>query len=256
MRRIVLGSALLLAGCSHAEKRPPEHDSARLLNPPAGAKVTNRQAADVQFSMGRSLEDSGSPNEAEAAYKKALENDPKRGDAHARLAILCDQKGDFEAASRHFAEAIRRAPKDPELLCDQGYHFYLQRRWAEAEASLNRAIALDKGHARSHTNLALVLARRGDTDAALAEFSRAGCDRSDAQANLGLVFALEGNRPEAERAYATALAAKPGSPSAREGMRALASARTREQAEASAMASRSKSDPRLLRASADLPPLP
>ncbi|MDB5350328.1 MAG: photosystem assembly protein Ycf3 [Planctomycetota bacterium] len=212
----------LLAGCNQAKRSRATHSSAQLFDTGKATKVSVKQAADVQIALGRSLEQTNSAAEAEDAYRKALANDPKRADAHARLAILLSQKGDFPEASKHFASAVRLDPRNPDVLCDQGYSLYLQRRWSDAESSFRSAIALDRHHARSHNNLGLALAHRGEEKAALAEFARAGCDHSDAQANLALVLATEGRFPEAERAYAAALAAKPDSSGARDGLHAIA----------------------------------
>ncbi len=213
--------SLAVVGCGHTrQSKKPEHETAALLNPGGTSKVTNQQAADLRIALGRTHEEEGRLDEAETAYRDAIKNDSKRADAHARLAILCDKRGDFKESSKEFAEAIKRAPKDPELLCDQGYSFYVQRRWSEAETSLRKAIKLSPRHARSHNNLALVLAREGNADAAVAEFVKAGCDPSDARANLGLVLAMEGRSTESQAAYTRALELKPASKVAREGLTA------------------------------------
>ncbi|WZP00660.1 tetratricopeptide repeat protein [Isosphaeraceae bacterium EP7] len=222
----VVSLVLLLVGCSHNGRKAPAHASSGLLDTGRASKVTHRQAADMQVAMGRSLEESGNPTEAEAAYRKAIESDPKRADAHARLAVLVGMAGKFDESSKQFARAVKLDPKNPNLLCDQGYGYYLQRRWAESESCFRKAIKLEPAHSRSHNNLGLVLARQGDADAALAEFRRAGCDTADAQANLGLILAMEGHMPEAEKAYAAALAAKPKSSEARVGLDAILAART------------------------------
>lgn len=210
----------LLGGCHLPSARPKEHASASLLDSGPSARVTGRQAADVRIAVGRSHEEGGKLAEAEASYIEALKKDPRRADAEARLAILADRKGDAAAADRHFARALKLAPRDPEILCDRGYSLYLRRRWAEAESSLDGALAASPGHARAHSNLALVLARRGENERALAEFARAGLDPSDARSNLALVLATEGRLEEARREYGLALAAKPGSAAAKEGLRA------------------------------------
>jgi len=212
----------LAAGCSILPARPKEHSSKALLDSGPGARVTGRQAADVQIAIGRSHEADGRPDQAEAAYLAALAKDPKRADAEARLAVLADRKGDAASSARHFDRALKLAPKDPEILCDRGYGLYLRRRLPEAEASLRAAIAADPSHARGHTNLGLVLAARGRKDEALAEFARAGRDVSDARSNLGLVLAMEGKLDEAKDQYALALGDKPGSEAAREGLRVAA----------------------------------
>ena len=254
-----------VVGCGHMPPHRGGSDaSTRSSGDRAPRQLTGRQAADMKVAFGRTMEDAGNIAGAEAAYGEALKKDPRRADAHARLAVLCDQKGDLKGSAQHFAEAIRLDPRNPEVLCDRGYGLYLQRRWGDAETSLRRAIALDSRHARSHTNLGLVLARRGDRDGALAEFVRAGCDPSDARSNLGLILALEGQLPDARAAYAEALAAKPDSPAAREGLHAATVAMAggrpdpREGGKAIARAGggATRNDPAVQRASAELPPLP
>jgi len=222
--RLVLSAAFAIsiaAGCSQfPTARPGKHSSAQLLDSGTTTHVTRRQAADVQISMARTLEESDHLAEAEAGYREALKHDSKRADAHHRLAVLCDRKGDSKEAETHYAAALKLDPKNPEILCDQAYGYYLQRRWADSEESLRQALAIEPRHARSHNNLGLVFARQGKRDEALAEFARAGCDPSDAQTNLGLVLALEGNFKESANAYSEALALKPKSPIAQEGVRA------------------------------------
>lgn len=211
----------VIVGCGQLRPgRTNESTSAGLLDSGEAPKVSSRQAADVQVALGRTLEQTDRLNEAEQMYRDALKKDPHRGDAHARLAILCDRKADFKEASKHFNEAIRLNPKDPEIHCDQGYSFYVQRRWSESETSLRKALKLDPHHARSHNNLGLLMARQGDSKGALAEFARAGCDASDAQANLALVLAMEGHISDSQSAYAQAVALKPTSKVAREGLQA------------------------------------
>ncbi len=216
---LVLAALAASAGCRGAGRRG-EHASAGLLDSGRSTKVTRRQAADVEIALGRTLQESGDLNGAEGAFRDALAKDPRRADAEAKLAILAEERGDRKQADEHFERALKLAPKDPDILCDRGYSLYLQRRWAEAEACLRKALKEDPRHARGHNNLGLLLARQGDREGALAEFARAGCDRADAQANLALITAMEGRLEEARELYAAASAAKPGSAPAREGLRA------------------------------------
>ena len=172
-----------------------------MLDSGPSQKVTDRQAADIQFAIGRSHEEDGRIEQAEAAYV----GPPCRATRAAPTPRPGWRSWPTARATRparplHFDLALKIDPSNPEILCDRGYGLYLRRRFAEAEASLRAAIAADRSHARSHNNLGLVLAARGDKDAALAEFVRAGCDRSDARANLALVLAMQGKLPEAKRA--------------------------------------------------------
>ncbi|WP_337172927.1 tetratricopeptide repeat protein [Paludisphaera sp.] len=245
---ILVPAALLCGGCHGGPRRRGEHASARLLDTGPGARVTKRQAADVEIAMGRAMEESGDLAGAEDAYARALAKDPRRADAEARLAVLAHQRGDEEASDRHFAAALKLAPDDPEILCDRGYSLYLRRSWADAEAHFRKALDRDPRHARAHNNLGLTQARRGDRDEALAAFARAGLDPADAHANLALATAMEGRMDEARELYAAAVAAKPDSPGAREGLRAADAALASRGAPATA-----RLDPAVARASAPSP---
>ena len=261
-RRIALGLLILgmiaPAGCVQSGGRRPDHETVNILNTGPPPRITKRQSADVEIALGRSLEESGNPAEAEATYRKALEKDPKRADAEQRLAILADERGDRAEAERRFERALKLDPKNAEILCDRGYNLYLQRRWSEAEAYLRKALAVNPRHARSRSNLGLVLAHQGDDDAAVAEFIKAGCDPVDARSNLALTQAMRGHFDEARKTYAEVLAAKPSSEAAREGLRAVNVAGADLQIEESTLASASISsrtlDPEVTRTS--LPPPP
>ena len=175
-RRFALPAAfaiLSVAGCSQLPTTQ-KHSSAQLLDSGTTTHVSRRQAADVQISMARTLEESDHLAEAEAGYREALKHDSKRADAHHRLAVLCDRKGESKEAETHYAAALKLDPKNPEILCDQAYGYYLQRRWADSEESLRQALAIAPRHARSHNNLGLVFARQV-TPAAQVEI--AGADR-------------------------------------------------------------------------------
>lgn len=208
-------------GCVQPGARRRDHDTIGMLDSGPSPRISKRQTADVEIALGRSLEEAGNLSEAEVAYRNALAKDPKRADAEQRLAILADDRGDQAEAERRFDRALKLDPNNPEILCDRGYNLYLQRRWSEAEATLRKALAVDPRHARSRSNLGLVLAHQGDDDAALAEFIKAGCDPIDARSNLALTQAMRGRFDDARKTYAEVLAAKPSSEAARDGLQAV-----------------------------------
>ncbi len=215
----------VVGGCGGLPGRKPvplSPASTSLLDSGPTHKVTGKEAADVQFAIGRSHEEADKLDEAAGAYRSALGKDPKRADVEARLAVVLDRKGEPDEADQHFEKALKLDPKNPDLLCDRGYGFYLRGKPTEAEKSLRSALALAPKHPRSHTNLALVLAARGDSDGAMTEFHRAGTDVADSRSNLALALALDGKVEAARDQYAQALAAKPGSKPATEGLRIAA----------------------------------
>jgi Tfp pilus assembly protein PilF len=229
IQTVLLATSLALGlngGCASTAKKESknEQSAGSILSTGPEPKVTNLQTADVQIALGRSFEEEGKPEEARAAYLSALKLNPKRADAELRLAILEDRKANAKEADRHFAQALKLEPRSPEIFCDQGYSFYQRNLLNESETALKAALALDPLHQRSHNNLGLVLARRGDTQGALQEFTKAGCDPSDARANLGLALAMDGKFDESKKLYVQALAAKPSSAPAMKGLQATIAA--------------------------------
>jgi superkiller protein 3 len=164
------------------------------------------------------MEKQGQFAQAMGAYEESVKQDPKRPDAHLRLAILLDQQGKFEVAQEHYKKALALQPGSADIYCCMGYSFYLQQRWGEAEMNLRQALALEPGQCRSHNNLGLVLAQTGKRQEALAEFRKGGCKESEAHANLAFVLALKRDLPDASAEYEHALAADPSLQVARKGL--------------------------------------
>jgi len=210
---------LLLAGCQSSSwqttrRQPPEeHD--RPLN--------DRQVSNVQLTLARSLERQGDLNAALAAYQKAIEKDPRQATGYWRMAILQDRRGKAEESEALYREALKREPTNPDLLCDFGYSLYLQQRWAEAEELLRQAIKIQPKHARAHNHLGLILAQAEQSEAALAEFRKAGCDKAEAHNNLALVHTLNHRWEAARQHYQLALDANPDSEIALAGLENLES---------------------------------
>jgi Tfp pilus assembly protein PilF len=210
---LAAGALFGLAGCQHASPRPGGPSPLGMGSEPrgGGTTITPAQAADVQISMGRAAEQQGNLEQATAAYRAALERDGRRADAYARLAIVHDKQGKFRESAELFGKALAMKPGDPDIFCDMGYSFYLQRRWAEAEMNFRQAIAINPDHRRAHNNLALVLVHDNRPDDALAEFGKAG--NSPAQAHMNLAFALTTDQQwaKARAEYERVLAIEPAS---------------------------------------------
>jgi Tfp pilus assembly protein PilF len=218
------GGLCLVCGCLQLDQRP----GTTIVEPPtaltgeSSPKLTPAQKADVQIAYGRTLEKRGALDQAQAIYLDALQHDPSRADACARLAVLSDQQGKFEESSKWHQKALAAQPSNADFLCNQGYSFYLQGHLAEGEANLRQCLSLAPDHARAHNNLGLILGRTGRRDEALAEFRRAGCNEAEALSNLAYALTLERQLPEARMCYerAAAMDSSPTSP-ARKGLAEL-----------------------------------
>jgi Tfp pilus assembly protein PilF len=204
-------------------RRPTPKSPGLLGHETPSAPLTAQQKADVEFAVAQSLEDQGQTDHAIQTYLGVLKKDKRRADAHHRLAILYDQKGDFDASKKHFQAALKQTPNNADLQCDYGYHCYLQQRWPDAEASLRKALALNSSLPRAHNNLGLVLARTGNEDEALREFAKAGCSEAECHANLGFGLAAENHWSRAHLHFQHALQLDPNCRMAQNGLTVLQS---------------------------------
>ncbi|MGA9926465.1 MAG: tetratricopeptide repeat protein, partial [Isosphaeraceae bacterium] len=210
---LAAGALIGLAGCHQVPSRPGAPSPLGFGNEPkgGGTTITPAQEADVQISMGRVAEQQGDLDQAMAAYRAALDRDKSRADAYARLAILHDKQGKFHESADLYRKALALRPGDPDIFCDMGYSFYLQRRWAEAEMNLRQSLAVNPEHRRAHNNLALLLVRDNRLGDALAEFGKAGSDPVQAHMNLAFALTIDQRWESARAEYQRALALDPSS---------------------------------------------
>lgn len=199
-------------------------------------KLSNRQLADVQFSLARSLELEGDYDSAMDAYRTLMAKSPKLSTPYWRMAVMHDRRGNAQESSSLYRQALELDPKNSEIHCDYGYSLYLQRRWAEAEDQLRKALAIDPHNRRAHNNLGLLLAQTERSNDALAEFRQAGCSADDAHVNLAFVSMLNQRWDQAREEFQRALDANPGSAVALAGREKLATLAARADGDAKAAA--------------------
>jgi Flp pilus assembly protein TadD len=168
------------------------------------------KTAEVQFALGRTLEQQGKWDQARVAYESSLRHDPKNGLACWRLAVLAARAGNAAAADRNFGRAVELLPESAEIHTDMGYSHYLRGELETATMHLRQAIVLHEGHDRAHNILGLVLAMQGHDIDAAREFSAAGLEPADIACNLGYVAMRSGNSDTADEMFAHALELVPG----------------------------------------------
>ena len=229
---------MMLAGCrqvgstlqdgwSALSRRPGQ--TASVASNKTGQKLNNKQKADIQMALARSLEREGHADRAKKIYAQVIRKDASRADAYHRLAIIHDKNGESDKAIRNYRAALKRDPDNAQLHADLGYSHYLRQEWKPAEASLRKAIQLDGESARAHNNLGLLLARTGRDSQAIAEFTRAGCTEAEARSNLGFTQMLANNWKGARGQFEMSLAADPSSRNSREGLNAARSLLARKE---------------------------
>jgi len=195
----------------------------------------------------RRLHEAGRLQDAEEAYRRALQADPNDVDAlHLLGALLC-QTGRFDAAVATMQRAVQCRPSDPvlhnnlgnalkdagrlkeaetsyrqaiaqradfaEAHCSLGSLLHGLGRFPEAEQCLRTALSINPRHAYAHNYLGMVLSDLGQREAGMAAFRSAlSIEPRLAQAhyNLGVALLDAGRPQEAERTLRQALALAPG----------------------------------------------
>lgn len=205
------------------------------------------QAESLQVALASAYEVSGEAAKALAILKELVAAEPASADAHLNLGLLLARKGqpaDEEAAVAEFQQALRldegmdvarlalgqalvslqnyseaapilsaytrRQPKDAQGYNALGLANQGLKKSDAAIAAFQRAVELDRKDARIRFNLAGLLARRGQTSAAIVQLEAAERIRpSDPEIHdaLGSLFERAGNREKAraERARLASL---------------------------------------------------
>lgn len=88
----------------------------------------------------------GSPGEAVAAYRRAVELDPNYFAGRSDLAAALAQVGEVDEAERLLKELLAIRPEIADAWCNLGNVYYLRRRPAEAKAAYERALEIDPEH--------------------------------------------------------------------------------------------------------------
>jgi tetratricopeptide (TPR) repeat protein len=140
------------------------------------------------YALGCDLE-AANPREAQRAYARALELDPRHADARVNLGRLLHEAGDARAAVAHY-RAVLAVDGAAATLATAAFNLGVASEdlgdLGAARAAYEQALRLDAGHADAHYNLARLLEREGKRPGAvrhLREYKRlratdAGQERS------------------------------------------------------------------------------
>jgi tetratricopeptide (TPR) repeat protein len=139
--------------------------------------------------------------EARESFEQTLKLRPSYPDtwpdAWNNLGMLAAQEGDSETAIKDFQEALRQNPSHVIAIGNLGNVYREQRRWAEAQVTLERALKIDPDDADANYSLGMVFAQQDDTERAYQYLERALALRPgypQALNNLGVLF-LRTRRP-------------------------------------------------------------
>lgn len=164
-------------GSRHEVARPPHDDEpsdAPAARRPPTIELASVSGEDLEWA--RRAEAGGQMAEAEMFYQRVLDRDPTNAEAHHRLAVLADQRGDYATSEAHYRSALDGKPTDPNLLSDIGVSAFLQRRMEDAQYYLGEALRYDSQHKRAQFLLGKVYAATGRPAEAVAMFRLAGAE--------------------------------------------------------------------------------
>src|SRR5580704_7626187 len=143
----------------------------------------------------RELED-GHPQQAEAAWKKAIQSNPVDPAPRQALLRFLIAQSRFDEALGLTEASLKYKPKDANLLVDRGLLALRLGQTDQAEESWERAIAVDPGQMLAHLYLASELDHDGKAQAAAGQY----------RAVLGIIAQQPAaKRPEPEKVIAIAL---------------------------------------------------
>lgn len=150
--------------------------------------------------------------EAEALYRRILQQQPTHSQALQLLGVLRHQQGQSSVAVELIGRAIALRPDWPQAYSNRGEALRVLGRLDEAIADHRRAVALDPGQAQAHYNLGLALKDKGELEEAIAAYRKAVALKADyakAYNNLGNALREKDQFDEAVAALERAITIAP-----------------------------------------------
>jgi len=181
----------------------------------------------VHAGLGLAYAKQGRPNDAIAAYERALAANPwplQAAAIHNNLGNLYRGLGRLEDSRRELEEAIRLDPRATDAMNNLAATMLALGRPDEAEQLFENALRLDPNSPATQSNLGALYGRRGDLERARVAFMRAlelDPDSAEAHSNLGSIYLRLGDLPRAEHEYRAALSLNPGIQAAQDGLQSI-----------------------------------
>jgi len=166
------------------------------------------------FDQANALYESGQLEQAAAAYRRSIEFEPERSEAHNNLGNTLLRMGNVQEAIGSFDRALLLQPNNPQALYNRGIALHNLGRFEEAIESYRRAVTLDPAFSAAWNNLGTSLQRLGKLPEALGCLQRAIALTPDSPAahnNLGSVLQSLNRFAEACDCFQRAIVLKPDS---------------------------------------------
>jgi Tfp pilus assembly protein PilF len=146
----------------------------------------------VRIMLGTVYREQGLYEEAEQQFDRAIQLDPRQGDAYGGRGLVREERrDDGDAALQDFGKAIALAPDNAAHYNNLGFALYVRGKYEEAVRVLREGLRRAPANRRMRNNLGFVYGRLGLYNRAMREFERGG-SRAEAESNLGFVFEQAG----------------------------------------------------------------
>ena len=162
---------------------------------------------------GVALRNLGRSEEAEAAYRAAIAQDPNFTNAHGNLGNLLSSRGREREAEASYRRALELSPGELSLMRNLGLSLMRQQRLKDAEPLFRAILEKRPGDVDTLDNLAQLMRQLAEPIAALRLYERAGEALNGnwrALGNYALLLEDMCRFEEAEEAFRKALALNPG----------------------------------------------
>lgn len=159
---------------------------------------------EMRYSFAQVVEKDGNLHKAEMAYRQLQKEAPKNANYAHRLGVTLVREGRIEEGLVELRKAADLKPEDVAILNDLGYTLVVSGEYEAAESVLRKAMGYDQRNPRTINNLALALGYDGRTQEAYELFRRHGTE-AEARSNLAYLLAQRGQMDHAMREYNLAL---------------------------------------------------
>jgi serine/threonine-protein kinase len=143
---------------------------------------------------------------AERGFKRALELNPNNADTHHWYSHFLMGQGRIEESLIQSKRALELSPFDILFNIHLGWHYFYARQYDQALEQIEKTVEMDKNFAQTYPWLGLILEQKGRYAEAIAAFQNAiklfPEGSSIAEAELAHVYAVSGNREEAQKIIA------------------------------------------------------
>ena len=150
--------------------------------------------------------------EAIIEYRRAVQADPRLGEARMQLAYAYASTGDGINALREYVRAADLMPENKDAQQRAGAFMLLAGQFTDAQGLAERMLKRNPNDIEAHILLANALAGLKDMEGAVSTFEKAvelDPNRSSTYSELGSIQMVRGNKAEAEAAFQKAISIDP-----------------------------------------------